>query len=391
MTERKHFKRIVRTRMAKTGESYSTAHRQISATGRSLPPGVIDGYLEFGFDRHRESALARQLLAPAGIQLSEPMACGLGGGIGFLYAIFEYANLPHPLLTIVAQHHPQPWADAVLTHLGVPYREYHSGAAPAALVKLRRELAAGRPVLCTVDRSGLPWHPDVNPLSAADPYPVVVAGIDGDTLYVSDVDSTPHEITAEQFGRAWSGHRKGRHHMLVIEPGPGPVDLPASVRRALDTTVAHLTGPVLGNSFDVNLGLSGQAKMIGEMREPRRRTGWARRFASPEGFDHVLGRIDECLQREYTAPDGTRGIYADFLEEAAALVPDRPLSATAGMIRRSAQSWAEVTRRCRQARAQGDTNAPGQLRLFEELADLVQLSADSEIQAAAALQAPTSR
>ena len=57
-------------------------------------------------EEHRPSSLCRHLLAHAGLELSEPMVCGLGGGIGFLYAIFEYRTEPNPLLTIVAQHHP---------------------------------------------------------------------------------------------------------------------------------------------------------------------------------------------------------------------------------------------------------------------------------------------
>src|SRR5688572_14931327 len=117
MTERKALKRIVRERMARTGEAYTTAHRHATAPTRTSDPtgtsgptsdaGLTPGYPGFGPEHHHESALVRHLLGQAGVGLSEPMVCGLGGGIGFLYAIFEYAAVDHPLLTIVAQHHPQ--------------------------------------------------------------------------------------------------------------------------------------------------------------------------------------------------------------------------------------------------------------------------------------------
>lgn len=112
MTDHRSRKHLVRERMTRTGESYTTAHRHVTARRHADQPeipGLVTGYPAFGAEQHGPSALSRHLLAQAGLDLSEPMACGLGGGIGFLYAVFEYKAVPYPLLTIVAQHHPQPW------------------------------------------------------------------------------------------------------------------------------------------------------------------------------------------------------------------------------------------------------------------------------------------
>ena len=75
---------------------------------------------------HRPSAMVRSLLAQAGIDLPEPLVCGLGGGIGFLYAVFEYREVATPLLTIVAQHDPQAWLDTVSGHLGLHLTACHT-------------------------------------------------------------------------------------------------------------------------------------------------------------------------------------------------------------------------------------------------------------------------
>jgi len=348
VTERKAFKKVVRARMAHTGESYSTAHRQVSAHAPSAAP------------RHRESALTRRLLAAAGVTVSEPMACGLGGGIGFMYAVFEYSGVPHPLLTIVAQHHPDPWTPAVLDRLGVPCTEQHSSSTPAALNKLRKAVVDGSPALCTVDRTALPWRSDNTFMAGADPHPVLVVGIDGDTVTVDDADGSDHQLDAAEFGRAWAGHRKGRHHLLTAGDPPSTVELERAVPVALRATVGHLTGPVLGNSFDVNFGFSGMAKLVDELRKPR---GWERRFATPMGYDHALNRLEACLQREYTAADATRPLYADFLAEAAPLVPGRDLAGAAALSRESAAGWREVSR----IRALG---LPPR-ETFDRLADLI--------------------
>lgn len=377
VTERKGLKKIVRARMERTGETYSTAHRIVgNRHPKSLPAGMVAGYSSFGSERHRPSALVRHMLEQAGVPLSEAMVCGLGGGVGFLYAVFEYAGLPHPLLTIVAQHHPQPWAPAVLGNLGLSYVEQHSSSTPAAMTKLRTWLDAGRPVMCTVNRTALPWHEPGMIDVAADPYPVVAAGIDGDTLYVDDIAERPHEIPTDLFAVAWSGSRKARHPMLAIDAGQRPTpDLGRAAASAVAVTAAHLSGPVLGNSFDVNMGLRGMTKLATELRDRRTKTGWLRRFGTGVSFEFAMRRIVECLQREYTAPDATRPIYADFLAEAAGLLPNVDTTGAARLFRESGKHWASVTSRAQNA---GLSEVP---EIFDALADHVEAAHDAESRA----------
>nr|MDT0660082.1 BtrH N-terminal domain-containing protein [Micromonospora sp. DSM 115978] len=396
MTERRSFKQLVRQRMARTGESYSTASRLV---GDRRPAGVVAGYPGFGGGRHHESTLTRHLLAQAGMTLTEPVVCGLAGGVGFLYAIFEYRDQPAPLLTLVAQHHPQPWTPAVLDRLTVPYTERHGNATGAALARLRRTLDAGRPALVTVDRFALPWHPGGSPVAAADGYPVVVVGMDGDTVAVDD--GALRTVPAERFAAAWAGHRKGRHHLLVLGDPPPAIDLAAAVRDAVRTTVDHLTGPVLGNYFDVNFGFSGMAKLVAELREPRTKAGWARRFGEPVPFGYAMARLDDCVEREYTAPAATRPLYADFLTEAAELLagvgPAAPadsgptpqaLSEAAGLFRDSGTNWSELARRARVAGAGGWPGPNGFRVLLDELATLVEGCLTAERRAADLLGRP---
>jgi hypothetical protein len=284
------------------------------------------------------------------------MVCGLGGGIGFMYAVFEYTGTP-PLFTIVAQHHPEPWLPAVLGRLGIRAREGRSTSAVPALAALRENLAEGRAVWCSVDRARLPWHVGALAMSS-EAYPVVVAGKhgedgedgeDGCTLYVDDLDPAPHALPEESFVRAWSGHAKGRHHRLTIEPATGPAltaaGLVTAVRSAVDTTVAHLTGPVLGNSFDVNFGLSGMARFATQLRDTRTKTGWRRRFAEPGAFAWAMRRLHQCLELEYTAPGATRALYADFLDESAPLLDDDRLAEAAALFRESSAQWSRLADR----------------------------------------------
>ncbi|MGC5021468.1 DUF4872 domain-containing protein [Micromonospora sp. DT47] len=351
MTEQKKLKQRVRARMAATGESWTTARRQVLAaavpsSAPALPPGLVPGYRTFGARQHRESGLLAHVLEAQGVRAphtggpyTEAMLAGLGGGVGFMYAVFEYRDLP-PLLTIVAQHHPQPWVPAVLDRLGVTYADAHSAKAGPALERLRAALGDGLPVVATVDRSRLPWH-GLDPGPGSDPYLVVVAGRDGDVLLVDDEGARPRPLSTDAFAAAWSAHRKGRHHSITVTDPRQQKELPDAIRDAVATTVAHLTGPVLGNSFDTNFGFRGMAKLVDQLRDGRTRHGWARRFGDPVPFFHGLRRLYECLELEYTAPGATRPVYADFLDEAAPLVDGR-FTEAAALFRRSGEQWSRA-------------------------------------------------
>jgi hypothetical protein len=359
MTQQKQLKKLVRDRMARTGESYTTARRHVltaaaRAQAPALPAGLVPGYDVFGGGQHRLSALVAHLLRQAGYTaphtgepFTEAMVGGLAGGIGFMYAVFEYKGWP-PLMTIVAQHHPEPWLPAALGRLGVQYTEEHSGSPKPALAALHRALDGGRPLYCTVDLTALPWHAGELAHSEV-PYEVVVAGRDGDTLYLDDTSVAPLALAEADFGRAWAQHKKGRHHRIALASGPASVDLPAAVRGAIATTVAHLTGPVLGHSFDSNFGFSGMAKLAAQLRDGRTKAGWAKRFGPPVPFFHGVRRLYECLELQFTAPGATRPAYADFLDEAAPVLGAPVLAEAAGLFRRSGAVWSRIAARAVEA------------------------------------------
>jgi hypothetical protein len=359
MTEQKHLKQLVRERMARTGESYTTARRHVVG-GRAADGATVTAPPT----RHRLTALLARMMRDGGYvaphtgePFSEAMLCGLAGGIGFLYAIFEYAGLA-PILTIVAQHHPDPWVPSALGRLGVPYSIDHNGKPGPAAVALDADLDGGRVVLCAVDRGALPWHADVVGM-ATDPYHVLVTARNGDAYDVLDEGDAPHPMDREAFVAAWSAHKKGRHERLILDAAPVPgTDLTGAVRAALTVTAAHLTGPVLGNSFDANFGLSGMGRLADQLADGKTKAGWARRFAAPEAFASAMLRLHDCLEVEYTAPAATRPLYADFLYEAGELVDDKRLTLAAALYRESARLWSQVSGRAAEvADALGDLPA----------------------------------
>src|SRR2546430_17620067 len=113
MTSQKHLKQLVRDRMARTGEAYTTARRHVLAkaardSAPELPTGLLPGYDRFGGGQHRLSTLLAHLLRQAGHVAPHPgrpytqaMLAGLAGGNGLLYPGVEYQGFP-PMMRIVA-------------------------------------------------------------------------------------------------------------------------------------------------------------------------------------------------------------------------------------------------------------------------------------------------
>ncbi|MET7397442.1 DUF4872 domain-containing protein [Dactylosporangium sp. NPDC005572] len=350
MTDQHRRKQLIRERAARTGESYTTARRHVLA---ARAPGYSLG----GGGVHAPSTLLRRLLRRNGIELSEAMACGLAGGIGFMAAVFEYRGAP-PILTIVAQHHPEPWLPAALGRLGVTFTEGHNSSARPAMAALRSTLDSGLPVYCTIAAGP--------PRLDTDPHGVVVTGESGASFLVDSGGAALVAVGALDFAAAWSAHRKGRHHRLVVTGEAPTVPLASAVRAAIATTVAHLTGPVLGNAFDANFGFAGMTRFAAQLR-----TTFPRRFADRDFFAQ---RLRECLEEQYTAPSATRPLYADFLEEASVVTGAAALSSAAGLFRESGRSWSSLA-------------AMGLDGSFAEMADLVDAAREAE-EAAVRLLAP---
>ncbi|MFC4063019.1 DUF4872 domain-containing protein [Planomonospora corallina] len=272
--------------------------------------------------------------------LGEAMLLGLGGGIGFMYAVFEYRG-HHPMVTVVAQAHPEPIVPAALARAGVGHEIRQTGSARVAERNLREVLGSGRAAICRIGRFALPWRPGP---AFPDPLEVAVTGIDGGEVTVEDACAEPDRLPAGEFMAAWSSLRKGRHHLVAVT-GPATADPVRAVRGAVEETVARLTGPALGTGFDVNFGLSGMDRLARQLGDAKGRTGWARRFADPEAFFTAMTRLHACLENEYTAPGATRPLYADFLDEAAGLLGGTACGRAAGLYREAGRLWSQVASR----------------------------------------------
>lgn len=316
MTERKAFKARVRSQMAASGQTYARAAAQLEAGNPARPT-----------EAHPASALVVALLRTARIDLAPAVAYGIGGGIGFMCAMFTYRAVDDPLLTIVCQQHPALWAPAILDRLGIPFTAVRTKTDASAL------LSMGTAVILPVARASLPWLP----ASADDGDEHVVLAIpDADGFRVLDGPDTGTRFDSGALIAAYMQTRR-KHPVLALYR---PVKLPGDPRPAfvagVRATISGMTEPVLGNAFDVNFGLSGLEKWA-RLADATGREGWPALFGDSSVWHE---RLVDGIEREYTAPAAGRPLFAHTLRSAG--MP-RPADA----FEKSGRHWRTISHQCR--------------------------------------------
>lgn len=312
MTERKAFKRRVRSQMERTGQSYARAAAQLEA-GNPARVG----------DRHPASGVVVALLHTAGVDIDPADAFAIGGGIGFMYGLFRYRDAPEPLLTLVCQHHPQPWAASILERLDVAH------STGSGKRELARVIGERRPAILPVARAAIPWLSS-GPLTEREERIVLAVPREGGVRILDGSGSHTDMPAADLI----AGYAATNHKHPVITLGESirhTADLGAAVRGGLRAAVDGMAEPVLGNSFDVNFGLSGLRRW-GDRVADTGPQGWGRVFTSERTW---RTRLAECIDTEHTAPSAGRPLFARALRRAG-------LVSTADAFDRSAKGWRAI-------------------------------------------------
>ncbi|WP_309131385.1 DUF4872 domain-containing protein [Brevibacterium sp.] len=404
MVQNKHFKSLVRERMKKTGERYTTARLRIMAA-RPTPapePGLLPGYpaLPIGADSSTaqyDAALWHRILAQAGVEnpltgepFSPAMLAGLGGGIGFMFATFSYQELT--TATVVLRAHPEAYTDRMLDRSGVALDRTGTTGAKAAADALDSALEAGRACVVRVTHGALPWISSDGPLYQ-ESIDIAVVGRDGDDRLVDGGGWSPGEDDADRLRRlkrtelaeARRRRRADRHWAVSIatEPGGHGIEqLAEQVRIAIAETTGRLLGtlPLEGipSSWLPKFGVQGMRTWAGLLRDERSKRGWSTLFADQRRLREGLEMVQLTAGgNRWGGPGGLRGLYADFLTEAAELPGLGTLEQSAASYRRLAPLWDGLI-----DESNPDVTAEGRCAHFARLADRLDELADLEARAA---------
>lgn len=266
---------------------------------------------------HCGSTALRNLLAFAGVEISEEMAFGLGAGACFYYVPLD-GQTPSRLIAGRVDRLEQQFLELTGSALELrTFSDAHESWAAA-----RASIDSGAPALLLTDL----YHLDHYGNSAHFPgHAVVLAGYDDELAYLSDTGFEELQTTRlEHLAQA----RHGNHpifpldgQMLTMAPGELPGDPSAAAPAAIARNARQMLEPALGEYQ----GLPALRRFATELEQwPRELEdwSWSARFAY------------QTIERRGTGGGNFRLMYSRFLAEA-----DRGEAAVAA---EAARRWAAL-------------------------------------------------
>jgi hypothetical protein len=396
MTTHKAFKRVLRARMAKTGERYAAARRTLiegAADGHHVEPAAVDratptsdpatptsepdaatqsGWRMRG-GLHPETATLANVLANQGVvsgltgePLTEATILGIGGGLGAGYILWEFKRHGAPVLTLGFRNQWQypsipGWTGKTLDRLGIEPDLHETGGAKGAREALDARLDAGVPVIASIDPQSLGTWGQPDALSGYSGLVVVVFGRDADGAYlVDDRGRSPFRVSPAVMAAARGRIGSYKHRIVALRTTPGPISaerLRQAMRAGLEDQVDHLRSP--SDSFS----LPAWRKWARLMTDHRNAKAWPRVFADGQGLFGSLSALHESVDGQVGPWGGhLRELYAESLDEAAIALDNAALGDAAQAWRGVADRWEEL----------GDSAVPPDLEGAAEAVEAVE-------------------
>ena len=327
MTTDKAFKRVVRARMAKTGERYAAARRTLlegasdergaQPATAAADPATPTGYQVRG-GLHPETATLANALANQGVvsgltgePLTEAAILGIGGGLGAGYILWEFKSHDGPTLTLGFRNQWQypaipGWTGKTLDRLGIEPDLHETGGAKGAREALDARLDAGVPVIAYVDPQSIGTWGQPEALSGYAGLVVVVLGRDADGWYlVDDRGRTPFRVSPAVMAAARGRIGSFKHRIIGLRTTSGPIPaerLRAAMQAGLEDQVDHL------RSRSDSFSLPAWRKWGRLTTDDRNAKAWPRVFADGHGLFGALLSLLESV-------DGQVGPWGGHLRE----------------------------------------------------------------------------
>jgi Butirosin biosynthesis protein H, N-terminal/Domain of unknown function (DUF4872) len=344
MTAHKHLKERIRARMARTEESYTTARRHVL---NALPPAEYRLGGGVHPDTHAIAGVLanRGLLAPhTGRPLTEAMVLGAGGGLGAGYILWEFKA--HDRRTLVfgfrnSWQYPDRWATKTCRRLGVPAAVHETGSPRKADEELRAAVGQGVPAIAWADQQLLGYRHLPAWLEGHGGGPVTVYGIDtaAGRALVDDRNTAPLTVPLDVLAAARARVGSYKHRLLVLDAPAAELDtdgLGRAVRDGLAEQVEHLGRR--SDSFSLP-AFRKWARLLGDSGNAK---AWPKVFADRAGLFDACLSVYENLEPVGSGGGTLRGLYAEFLDEAAGLLGAPGLGRAAAAYRAAAARWHEV-------------------------------------------------
>lgn len=321
--------------------------------------------------RHWETGSIHNALALQGVKAphtgkpySEALMLGVSGGIAFGYFTFEYKGyLPHVALLTRNTFNPFP---TILERLGIAQDVQQTNKADLAEENLQNALDSGLHPLVWADTFSMPYN-DL-PLDAGmwGMMPVLAVASDGKTVSIADRSNQPLQVSMEDLTKA-RGRVKDDKFRIMTLSAPQTSKLAGAVHKGICQAIQLFTEDPPKGARD-NFGFAAYRKLADMLVNTRNKQSWERFFPAGVRMYHALAGSPSqpgayhWVNTWGSADGAERGIYADFLDEAAQILKKPALKASAEKFRESYKLWLKF----------GDALLPDDVPLLGESKKLIQ-------------------
>src|SRR5215203_2478964 len=225
VTSQKQLKARVRTRMAATGERYAAARARLVGTGGDHDDlrSVVDSGWTLRGGSNPDSAALANVLANSGVigpegPLSEELIFLVAGGLGAGYILWEFQRDAGRIVTLGFTHLAQYFdrrLSAAISRLGVQPDWLRTSGAVGAAAELRRELAAGQPVIVWPDRYLIGYW-QLPAFDGLGGHPVIAYAERDGRIHLDDRTLAPLTVAGEDVDRARARVGSYRNAMLAV-------------------------------------------------------------------------------------------------------------------------------------------------------------------------------
>ncbi len=312
---------------------------------------ILSDYKQFD-GRHWETGSVHNLLAyqrvmvpELGRPISEAMLMGISGGAAFGYFVFDYEGVD-PHVSLLSRNTFDPM-DTMLERLGIPQDLYSTTDADKGERNLIEILESDRPAIVWADLFSLPY----NSLSPGDEMwammPVVVYGHQDGEVSIADRSSQPLTVSVAELQAARARIKKDKFRVLALGQ-PDLSKLPSAIQKGIWQCIALYTEPPPKGGKD-SFGFAAYEKWAKLLTNTRNKQSWERQlppgsrmYAAIAGYGYQPGAFGWA--RTFASNQvNDRQLYAEFLEEAAALLNKPGLRDASVRFGASSEAWRNLS------------------------------------------------
>lgn len=293
---------------------------------------------------HYETGSVHNALAYQGLKMphtksapSEALLLGLSGGITFGYFSFAYKGFdPHVALLTRNTFNP---FETMLNRLGAVQNLKQTTDSTKAQKNLLDALESGQPALVWANRMEMKYSTDDGSLGP-DMYemiPVVVYGVDKGYVHIADQSRAPLKVSVKDFTRARARVKKEKFRMMTITV-PAFDKLAQNVDAAIRASIkSFFTSPVKG--YASNFGFAAYQRWADVLFNNKDKQSWNKIFPAGRNMFAGLTSAFERIELFGTGGSASRPMFADFLDEASAILNRPALRDASKNFRAVAPAW----------------------------------------------------